>query len=62
MRAYFVLTGAIFGFVALAHVVRLVAQLPIQVGEFQIPMWVSWGGVIVPGTLSICGLMASRRR
>ncbi len=49
--AYFLVSGTIFGLVAVAHLVRVVYQMPVQVGEWAFPMWLSWGGLVVAGVL-----------
>lgn len=39
--------------VAVAHLLRLVYQLPLTVGTTSIPMWVSGVAVIVTGGLAV---------
>jgi hypothetical protein len=46
---YIVVSGAIFGFMALAQLLRAVNQVPAQVGSVEIPVWVSWVAVVVAG-------------
>lgn len=46
---YVVVSGVIFGFVALAQLLRAVNQVPAQVGSFEIPVWVSWVAAILAG-------------
>jgi uncharacterized membrane protein len=38
----------LFTLVAIAHLLRLVNGLTVTVGEWDVPQWVSVGGVIVP--------------
>jgi hypothetical protein len=52
------LAGAIFGVVALAHVVRLAYAVPVAIGATAIPMAVSWVGIAVTGALCVLGLRA----
>jgi hypothetical protein len=52
-KAYFVVSGTIFGLVAVAHLVRVVYQMPVQVGAWAFPMWLSWGGLVVAGALCV---------
>ena len=40
-----------FGLVALAHLLRVVYQMPVCVGDWAVPMWLSWGGVAVADAL-----------
>jgi hypothetical protein len=46
---YVVVSGLIFGFIALAQLLRAVNQLPAQVGGVEIPVWASWVAVVVAG-------------
>jgi len=39
--------------VAIAHLARLVLALDITVGEWNVPQWVSVGGVVVPAAIAI---------
>lgn len=48
---YIVVSGAVFGVVALAQVARALMQLPVQIGSFEIPVWASWLAAIVAGSL-----------
>jgi hypothetical protein len=48
---YVVVSGVIFGFMALAQLLRAVNQLPAQVGSVEIPVWVSWVAVVVAGSM-----------
>jgi hypothetical protein len=40
--SYEVVSGIVFGLVAIAQAVRAFNQWPLQVGQFQIPVGVSW--------------------
>ena len=51
-RLYLVVSATIFLLVALAHLVRVMNGMPVVVGEYDVPMVVSWIGVIVPGLLA----------
>jgi len=55
-KNYCLLSGVIFGVVALAHLCRLFLHWPITLGSWQAPMWISVPGLIVPGALSVWGL------
>lgn len=48
---YVVVSGVIFGFMALAQLLRAVNQVPAQVGSVEIPVWVSWVAVVVAGSM-----------
>jgi hypothetical protein len=51
-KSYLYLSGGIFGIVAIAHLVRVVYQLPVQVGGSEFPVWLSWAGLAIAGILS----------
>jgi hypothetical protein len=53
MRAYVHITGVIFGIVTLAHVLRLIMGWPIQLAGLVIPVWMSWPGILLAGTLCV---------
>jgi hypothetical protein len=42
-----------FGLFAIAHVMRLINQTPVQVGSHQIPMGLSWAALIIAAILCI---------
>lgn len=46
--------------VAIAHLSRIVNGWTIEVESLQIPMLVSWIGLIVPGALAIWGFREAR--
>jgi hypothetical protein len=60
MRAYMRISGALFGIIALAHLLRLVRHWPIDLAGYMVPLWVSWLGVILAGGLSIWALRLVR--
>jgi hypothetical protein len=45
------LAGIIFAVVALFHVVRIFMDWPVMIGEWSVPMLVSWIGFVVAGGL-----------
>jgi len=45
--------GIIFGIVCLAHLGRIFADIPVQVGSHYFPIWGSAAGAIVSGALSL---------
>ena len=52
LRVYLIVSGGIFALVALLHLVRVVKQLDLQIGDWEAPAWVSWIGTVVPAALS----------
>ena len=61
-RLYFILSGGLFGLIALAHLLRLVYQTSAQVGSWTVPFWLSWLGLIVPGFLCLWAFRLAGKR
>ena len=59
-RTFFTVAGSIFTLVALAHLLRIYMGWPIVIGNWAVPMWLSWIGFIVAGSLSYLGLHLAR--
>lgn len=47
------ISSVLFGLFAIAHVIRLINQIPVRVGDHQIPMGVSWVALIIAALLCI---------
>lgn len=63
MRRYMVISGAVFGAVALLHVLRLLLGWPAQVAGWVVPMWISWVALVGAGALCLWALrLAGKRR
>jgi hypothetical protein len=60
-KTFFLVAGVIFAVVALVHLVRVVMDWSVTIGDWSIPMWVSWVALIVAGGLSLVGLRLSQR-
>jgi hypothetical protein len=61
-KRYFILSGVLFGLIALVHLLRLVYQTPAQLGSWPVPFWLSWLALIVPGFLCVWGLRLGAKR
>jgi hypothetical protein len=48
---YIVVSGVIFGVVAVLQAVRALNQWPLQVGTLDIPVWASWIATVGAGGL-----------
>jgi len=53
---YVVVSGAIFGLVALLQTVRALSQLPVHIGSFEVPVWASWIAAVLTGGLCVWAL------
>ena len=51
-RRYCVASGVLFALVAVAHLLRIVNGIPVLVGQYDVPMLVSWIGFVVPAVLA----------
>jgi hypothetical protein len=52
-KTYLVVAGIIFTLVALFHLVRIFENWPVIIGDWSVPKWVSWVGLIVAGGLAL---------
>ena len=53
MRTYAIVSGIIFGIVALLQAARAVADVPVRVGSTDIPIFASWIAALVAGALCV---------
>jgi hypothetical protein len=60
-KVYVLVSGIIFGLVAIAHAVRLLNHLSIQIGGFFVPMCVSWLGVLAAAALCIWAFWSAKQ-
>jgi hypothetical protein len=60
-KTFSTLAAAIFGVVAVLHLVRILIGWSIVVDGWTIPMWVSWVGLIIAGALSYYGAKLAMR-
>jgi hypothetical protein len=60
-KTFAAIAAAIFGLVALLHLLRLVMGWSIVIEAWTVPMWLSWIGLVVAGALSYFGARLARR-
>ena len=60
-RTFTIIASAIFGVVALLHVLRIFLGWPAVIGGWTVPMWLSWIGLVVAGGLSYFGIRLAMR-
>jgi len=58
-KAFSTIAAAIFGVVAVLHLVRILMGWSIVIDGLAVPMWVSWVGLIIAGGLSYYGTKLS---
>ena len=51
-KTFTLLAGVIFAIVALLHLLRIYMGWPVVIGNWTVPMWVSWIGFVVAAGLS----------
>ncbi len=61
VRSFAIVASVIFGLVALMHLVRVLGQWPISIDGWNVPMGLSYVGVLVFGLLSGAGFWAVYR-
>ena len=57
----FYCVGVIFAAVALLHLVRIYLGWPVMIGDWSVPMWLSWIGLIIAGGLAFFGMSLATR-
>jgi uncharacterized membrane protein YbhN (UPF0104 family) len=53
MRYYLLVSGALFGLIALGHLLRLLYRVPAELGPWLVPLWVSVIGLLLPAALAL---------
>jgi hypothetical protein len=51
-RKYCTVSGLLFSLVALAHLLRLIYDMSVQIEGFAVPMIASWIGFVIPACLA----------
>jgi hypothetical protein len=60
-KTFSIVAGVIFAVVALVHLVRIYMEWPVMIGDWWVPMWVSWIALVVAGGLAFIGLRSAAR-
>ena len=60
-NTYTLVSGAIFGAVAIAQAFRAFKHWAVQVGPIAVPVWFSWVAAVVAGGLCIWAFMSRRQ-
>ena len=61
-KMFSVVAGVIFAVVALFHLVRVYMSWPVMIGDWSVPMWASWIGLVIAGGLAFFGVETCRAR
>ncbi|HST07973.1 MAG TPA: hypothetical protein VLJ83_07355 [Gemmatimonadaceae bacterium] len=59
-RNYRITSGVVFALVALMHAWRFVLGVPVQIGAWSVPQWVSVVAAIVAAALSVWAFRSAR--
>ena len=60
-KTFSTIAAAIFGVVAVLHLVRILMGWSIVIDGWTVPMWVSWVGLVIAGGLSYFGAKLALR-
>ena len=60
-KTYLIVSGVIFGAVAVLHALRILNQWSAQIAEFTVPFGASWIGVLVAAGLCVWAFRLARR-
>ena len=60
-QTFVMVSAAIFGLAAIAHLVRAVQGWTLQLGPYALPPAVSWIGLVIAGALCVWGFACLRR-
>jgi hypothetical protein len=52
-KPYLIVTGALFGLITLGQLTRLTYQIPIRIGEWNVPLWPSTIAVVLAFVLCV---------
>lgn len=60
-QSYAVVSGTVFGLVALLQLFRALNQWPVQIASFQVPVLASWVAFLVASALCLWAFRAHER-
>jgi membrane-associated phospholipid phosphatase len=60
-KSYFMLTGFLFLIVAILHFSRIIFDLPLILGSYEIPMSISWLAVFLTAILAYHGFCLQKK-
>jgi len=52
-RSYQLVSGIIFGIITIGQLTRLIGQIPVQIGTFDVPLWPSAIAFMIALTMCI---------
>ena len=61
LNRYAIVSGTVFGVIALMQLVRAMNQWPVQIENFNVPVWASWIAALVAGSLCLWAFGSNRK-
>ena len=58
---YIVVSGTVFGVVAVLQALRALNHWPVHIGSIEIPVWASWIAMIIAGSLCVWAFRSKGR-
>ena len=59
-RRYIVVSGMVFGLIALGQLLRAANQVPVQAGGVAVPVWASWLAFLAAAIMSTWAFAARK--
>ncbi len=60
-KTYLIVSGIFFGLITIGQLIRLIFQVPVQIGSLNLPMWPSVLAIILALTLCILAFRLVRK-
>lgn len=60
--AFLLVCSSLFTLIAVVHALRLMYGWRVTLGEWTIPVWVSWVGLLIAGYLAYEGFRLTRKQ
>jgi len=60
-KTYLQITATLLAVVAILHVARIAFHVPVHIGTWEAPQWLSMIAMTVSGTLSVLGFSFARQ-
>jgi hypothetical protein len=60
-NTYVVVSGTLFGVIAVLQAARALNQWPVNIGGFEVPVLASWVVAVVTGSLCVWAFRSGRR-
>jgi hypothetical protein len=57
---YRLVSGIIFGVVAIIQIIRAISEWPVQIGPYAVPVWFSWVAFVVACALCVTAFRSQR--